>query len=289
MSDDSSAIRHGMSVAEFTAAYDSGVLTLERSPEFSVALDGEPWRDLDPHSPEYRDWVLNVWRSLSGRAAYDPDVDEVFDASDQALLARPYPFSTGDGSEVGNYMGAIAWLLRVVRPRAGQRVVELGSGWGHLAVTLAMLGCETTAVDLNPSSVALLRERARGWNVELNIAESSFLGFAPHGTYDHVVYFEAFHHCDQPFALLDKSVEMLAPDGLLVFLSDAVYDGFYCPWGVRIDGSATFMTRYAGWLELGFERGFFNDELAKRGLTSEVHWEPSLGAYGHMIVARRDG
>lgn len=280
-------IKHGMTVAEFVSAYDAGRLSLASSADFSVALHDQPWSGLDPHSSQYRDWVLDSWRMISGRAAYDAEVNEAFDASESAFLARPYPFNTGDGCEVGNYMGAISWLLRTLRPRAGQRVVELGSGWGHLAITLAMLGCQTTAVDLNPSSVQLLRSRAQGWNVDLEVVQAPFLGFHPSGEYDLVVFFEAFHHCDQPFELLDRSVSMLAPGGSLVFLADAVYDGFYCPWGVRTDGSATFMTRYAGWLELGFERQFFNSELNRRGLQTSVHSEPTLAAYGHLIVATR--
>ena len=280
-------MRHGMTVEEFAEAYDAGALAFESSTQFSVAFEDEPWRDLDPHSAEYRAWVLSSWQAISGRAHYEPQVDEVFDASTETFLARPYPFSTGDGTEVGNYMGAVAWLLRTIRPRAGQRVVELGSGWGHLAINLAMLGCETTAVDLNPSSVHLLRARARAWNVELDVIQTAFLEFEPAGLFDFVIFFEAFHHCDRPLELLDRVASMLTADGSAIFLGEPVYDGYYCPWGVRTDGSATFMTRYAGWLELGFDRKFFDDELRQRGLQVSVHWEPSLAAYGHMIVASR--
>jgi len=283
---DSVGAKHGMTVAEFAAAYDAGLLTL--SGDFSVEFPDQPWTSLDPRSGAYRDWVLASWRQISGRSGYEALVDEVFDASDAAFLPRPYPFNTGDGAQVGNYMGAIAWLLRTIRPRAGQRIVELGSGWGLLAINLAMLGCETTAVDLNPSSVELLRARARGWNVDLNVVHAPFLEFEPAGVYDLVVYFEAFHHCDRPLELLDRSVSMLASGGSLVFLADAVYDDFYCPWGVRLDCSATYMTRYAGWLELGFERQFFYNELEARGLQVTTHAEPSLGPYGHLIVATRD-
>lgn len=276
-----------MTVEEFAEAYDAGVLAFESSTQFSVAFEDEPWRDLDPRSPEYRAWVLRSWQAISGRAQYEPQVDEVFDASTETFLARPYPFSTGDGTEVGNYMGAIAWMLRTIRPRAGQRVVELGSGWGHLAINLAMLGCDTTAVDLNPSSVNLLRARARAWNVELDVIQSAFLEFEPAAVFDYVVFFEAFHHCDRPLEMLDRVASMLAAGGSAIFLGEPVYDGYYCPWGVRTDGSATFMTRYAGWLELGFDRKFFDDELRRRGLHVSVHWEPSLAAYGHLIVASR--
>jgi SAM-dependent methyltransferase len=284
---DQIALRQGMSVAEFAAAYDSGALSLNVAGDFTVALEGQPWTRHDPHSAAYHDWVIDTWKAISGRTAYSPDIDEVFDVSAESFLAHPYPYNTGNGNAVGQYTGAIAWMMRTLQIRGSQRVIEFGAGWGHLAIALAMLGCDTTAVDLNPSSVALLTARAKGWKIPLNVVRSSFLGFEPKDSYDLVVYFEAFHHCDQPLALLDRSVAMLAPGGSIVFIADAIYDGFYCPWGVRLDGHATYMSRHAGWLELGFEREFFYAELRRRGLKVETFLEPSLGAYGTLIVASR--
>lgn len=275
-------LRHNLSLEEFTELFDAGELSLETSSEFSVAPMSPP--DVSPTSGEYHDWVLDVWSKITGRPMYEASRDESFDVPFEEFLARPYPHSSGSATEVGNYFGAIAWFLKEVDPRPGHRVVEYGSGWGHLALHLAMLGCTTTAVDLNPPSAELLRARAGRWGVALDVAERSFLDYEA-SEVDLIVFFEAFHHCAEPWHLLDRCREQLRPGGRIAFLADAIYDGFYCPWGVRLDGSATFMARHVGWLELGFDRRCFTNQLEARGFAVDSRAVDHLGAYGTLTTA----
>jgi len=79
----------------------------------------------------------------------------------------------------------------------------------------------------------------------------------------------------------------LTDGGRLLFLADAIYDDFYVPWGVRLDGAAAFMAAQQGWLELGFRRDFFEAELAARGFTSTWDVLGWLGPYGTVLVADR--
>jgi hypothetical protein len=41
------------------------------------------------------------------------------------------------------------------------------------------------------------------------------------------------------------------------------------PWGLRLDGYSLWSTRTHGWLELGFDEGYFAEVLARTG------WRPS--------------
>jgi SAM-dependent methyltransferase len=284
MADPTPAAQHGLGLDDFLAQYDAGRLRIEDAPTFSLRTDVFAGTHLDPHSVEYRTAVLDLWSRITGRHSYDPEVDEAFPLDFDQYLARPFPYSSGDPVVVGQYLGAVGWFLRTVRPAVGARVVELGAGWGHLSLSLAMLGCAVTAVDLNKASVELLRERAGRWRVDLEVVESEFLTFAA-ADVDLVVFFEAFHHTADPFALLDRCRAMLRPGGKLVFLADAIYDGFYCPWGIRLDGDAVYMARHAGWLELGFERSFMYRELRRRGLRLGEASAPELGGYGTLVIA----
>src|SRR5690606_26934133 len=90
----------------------------------------------DPAGEPYASWVMDVWREITGRQAYRPAVDEAFDLPMERFLPQPWPFHSGSAVEVGSYMGAIAWLFRIIQPRPGDRVVEFGSGWGWLALHL---------------------------------------------------------------------------------------------------------------------------------------------------------
>lgn len=45
------------------------------------------------------------------------------------------------------------------------------------------------------------------------------------------------------------------------------------------------MARHVGWLELGFDRTYFDAELARRGFSVEHHSVADIDAYGNPIVA----
>ena len=247
---------------------------------------------LDARTPAYRHAVLAAWREITGRESYDAEVDEAFDLDPSFYLATPYPYSSADPVEVGRYFGAVGWFMRTVELPAGARIVEFGAGWGHLSMALASTGFDVTAVDLNRASVELLRERCTRLGIGLEITRRAFLddhcdGMPAAGTVDAVVFFEAFHHCDDPLALLDRCRTLLRPGGTLVLLAEPIYDGFHLPWGVRLDEQAVRMARLEGWLELGYQRAFLYRELNARGFALSEHRDESLGPYGTMIVAQR--
>ena len=280
-------ISHDLPVARFFDLFERGVLTFDRQADFSISPDGFFDRSADPRSEEYRLAVMRSWSAVTGREQYEPSTDESFPLDDADFLAHPYPYSSASLPEVGRYFGAIAALFRRVALPLGSHVVELGAGWGNLAMMFASAGMRTTAVDLNSDSVELLRRRAAAMNLPLTVLRSPFLEFELDRKADAIIFFEAFHHCDRPLELLDRCVAMLNPGGRLIFVADAIYDEFHAPWGLRLDGSAVYVARRHGWLELGFDRAFFYRELLARGLDLEEWTDPDLGAYGGCIVATR--
>lgn len=239
----------------------------------------------DPHSQAYSDAVHAFWCALSGRQGYEAARDETFPVDDATYLARPFPYSSGSPVAVAQYLGAVAATVGELGLPVGARLIEYGAGWGHMALTLAATGYRVTAVDINADSVSLLRRRAEAMQVPLEVARTGFLDYAPAALVDGIVFFEAFHHCAQPFELLDRCTAQLTPDGRILFVADAFYDDFHAPWGVRLDGAAAFVTAQYGWLELGFRRDFFTAELEQRGF--DVTWQtwPWLGAYGTVLTA----
>jgi SAM-dependent methyltransferase len=56
--------------------------------------------------------------------------------------------------------------LRVARPGAAPRVLDVGGGSGAWAVPLAGLGCAVTVVDSSPNALAALQRRARDADVD---------------------------------------------------------------------------------------------------------------------------
>ena len=102
-------------------------------------------------------------------------------------------------------------------------------------------------------------------NLPLTVLRSPFLEFELDRKADAIIFFEAFHHCDRPLELLDRCVGMLNPGGRLIFVADAIYDGFHAPWGLRLDGSAVYVARRYGWLELGFDAVVLLPRAARSG------------------------
>ncbi len=282
---DSKDVAPALSIDDFRRRYARGELSLARWTECCIEPSDVEGLDGDPRSPAYAEAVRTTWSRITGRDEYDAEVDETFELDDADYLAHPYPYSSRNPDEVSNYLGAVAAAVGRIGVPPPARIVEYGSGWGHLALALASTGYDVTAVDLNPASVELLRRRAAALGVALDVRQCGFLDFVADSPVDVIVFFESFHHCERPFDLLDRCRDLLAGSGRIVFLAEAIYDGFYAPWGVRLDGSAAFMAAQQGWLELGFRRDFFTAELTSRGF--DVSWEvvPSLGAYGTVMLA----
>ena len=274
-----------ISIAEFRRRFENGALSLQMDTPFRVEDQALSAGIEDPCSPEYSALVMETWHALTGRPEYRAVDHETFELDDQDYLARPWPFCSSDPTVVAGYLGAVAAIIGCIGAKPPARIVEFGAGWGHLSLSLAATGFRVSAVDLNPPSVALLRRRALLLGVDLHVVEASFLEFEPDGPVDAFVFFESFHHCEEPFELLDRCTSQLSAGGRILFAADAIYDDFYAPWGVRLDGPAAFMAAQHGWLELGFSRPFLQKELRRRGF--EVVWErrPELGLYGTFLTA----
>jgi cyclopropane-fatty-acyl-phospholipid synthase len=56
-------------------------------------------------------------------------------------------------------------IVELLDLRPGQRVLEIGCGWGTLAATLARRGARVTGVTLSTEQLAFARERAAQWGV----------------------------------------------------------------------------------------------------------------------------
>jgi len=98
----------------------------------------------------------------------------------------------------------------------GQRILELGCGWGSLTLWMAERypHARITAVSNSSSQrrFILARAAARGLgNVEVITCEAS--EFEPEGRHDRIVSVEMFEHLRNWEAMLQRAATWLAPDG----------------------------------------------------------------------------
>lgn len=124
---------------------------------------------------------------------------------------------------LGAHRGRVRFVRDFVRPRAGDRVLDIGCGpgdlRGYLPAELEYLG-----VDLNPRYIASAQRRfpERSTFLVADARRLGELGFD--GGFDLVLLVALLHHLDQPDAesLLEATHALLKPGGRLVAL-DCVY------------------------------------------------------------------
>ena len=244
-------------------------------------------RPIDPDSAEYLSWQKNLWRLLSGRDEYQPQVDE----RDPNLTlegsgADPFPFCTGDANTIGDYLGAIGLIVKALNLRRGARVVEFGVGWGHTTMALAQAGYDVTAVDIEPTFLEILDQRTKRNGCRINTRVAEFLDIEfDDASLDAVVFFECFHHCLGFRELVGRLSRALKPGGRIVFAGEPIYDWYDCPWGVRLDGHSVWSIRKFGWMELGFNDSYFENLLAGFGFELRRDVVEVFGSNGRVFTA----
>ena len=109
-----------------------------------------------------------------------------------------------------------------VRSRAsGRRALELGAGAGGVAVAMAELGWQVTAVDFNSSDTALARTLVaeRRLEASVRVVEADFYAASFSAQFDLVYYWDGFGigtDLDQRRLLQRVASEWLAPGGVLL-------------------------------------------------------------------------
>ncbi len=134
-------------------------------------------------------------------------------------LARCYELAP---PAVRRYLeGELAHIRAAIRP--GDRVLELGCGYGRVLVTLAPVAAFVVGIDLSLASLAVAaRSRPRDLRFRLAVMDASRPAFRP-GSFDLVCCpqngISAFH-VDQR-RLLESAVRATVPGGIVQFYSYA--------------------------------------------------------------------
>ncbi|GAB5601906.1 50S ribosomal protein L11 methyltransferase [Thermus sp. FJN-A] len=210
-------------------------------------LKGTPW-ELDPLIPElFQRGARGLWEREGEVLAYFPaplelpfgGVWEELPDEDWLLAWRrdlkpvllpPFvvlaPWHAWEGPEIplviepGMAFGtghhettrlALRGLARHLRP--GERVLDLGTGSGILAIAAAKLGGEALGVDVDPSVLPQAEENARRNGVAVRFLEGSLAEALPHGPFGLVV---ANLYAELHRDLASRYLEALAPGGRLL-------------------------------------------------------------------------
>ena len=230
-----------------------------------LALPG--WFDptLDPEGEAYRAQQFRLWQEIAGSPAEysalrDEQTPEVaaFDAiRSPGFYARRDPAAL---TSAADHLIALGHLVQRCGLRPGNTAIEYGAGFGQVALTLARLGVHVDAVDINPMFNDIVREQAEFYGVPLRAIHGGFGDNPrPGSQYDAVLFYEAFHHCPDPAALVLTLRSLVKPGGAVLLAGEPVVDGgdsVPYPWGLRLDAETVAVVRWRRWFELGFHEDY---------------------------------
>ena len=170
---------------------------------------------------EFFEHVLG--RHMKYSCGYWPAGVSTLDASEEAMLAL-----TAERARIAN----------------GQRILELGCGWGSLTLYLAQRfpGCRVTAVSNSRSQKEFIDARARSRGLEnVDVITADMNVFEPGERFDRVVSVEMLEHMRNYAELFSRIARWMRP-GALLFVHVFAHARFAYPYEVR--GPADWMARY---------------------------------------------
>jgi ubiquinone/menaquinone biosynthesis C-methylase UbiE len=114
-----------------------------------------------------------------------------------------------------------AWqaLLAPLMPAQPVRIVDLGCGTGSLAVLLAEHGNRVSGIDISGNMIRLARAKARAAGVAVDFVRGDAADppFAE-ASFDLVLARHVLWAFENPDAVLQRWVDLLAPDGRLILI-----------------------------------------------------------------------
>ncbi|GIG63986.1 class I SAM-dependent methyltransferase [Phytomonospora endophytica] len=140
-------------------------------------------------------------------------------------MAAPHIELDSPGAIDGRHIRALAFhdvrveYVKSVLARArldGGRALVVGSGRGMLAVALADLGFEVTAVDPSPAATAMARDDDGGRGITYLTAPAEDPGL-PDAAFDLVYCADTFEVTSRLDLVLGHAARLLAPGGVLVY------------------------------------------------------------------------
>jgi 2-polyprenyl-3-methyl-5-hydroxy-6-metoxy-1,4-benzoquinol methylase len=292
---------NSMTRADFVREANDYIERLKQAPSTDAVI--AMWRSTmlpyrlestDPHSPQYRDEVLSIYRDLS-RIEYDVANEWTSSKQTPEEFEIGYPWVSKNLAVIADEVAKPIQILRALHQmNAGEAsVIEFGSGWGNLSLPLAKAGVDVTMVDIDQGFIErALRIAAReGLTLDHRIGDFVDVARTERKRFDVAIFQSSFHHCLEFAALVDAiKTNVLKDDGVILFVNEPISHDLQFPWGLRYDGESLWAIMCNQWLELGFHHDFFVEMLLDSGfLPTRLDGIPGLLGEGWKAVRGEAG
>jgi len=183
-----------------------------------------PWRGTTP-------WAAWNWqRSARRNAAHHYDLSSRLYAlflDDDLQYSCGY-FTGPDASLEQAQAAKKAHIAAKLDLRPGQRVLDIGCGWGGLALYLhKVAGVDVTGITLSQEQLGIARARAAAAGVGDHVRFELLDYRAVQGTFDRIVSVGMFEHVGPPFyrSFFARCRELLSADGVMLLHTIGRADG----------------------------------------------------------------
>ena len=132
--------------------------------------------------------------------------------------------------------------LDALEAQPGQHILEIGCGWGSLAIEAAQRGLRVTAITLSPAQLEHATRRVREAGLD-HLIELKLLDYRDlEGRFDHVVSIEMFEAVGEPYwgQYFDTVARVLRPGGRASLQVITIDDTYFA----RYRTSADFIQRH---------------------------------------------
>jgi SAM-dependent methyltransferase len=110
----------------------------------------------------------------------------------------------------------------------GARVLDVGAGYGTIAICLAAHGYRVTAAEPSPALCRRIEKLQEVYELPFDICNvtGEYLHELPEWDFDVCMFNASLHHCDEPLRALANCFELLRPGGRLLLMNEPLLQGF---------------------------------------------------------------
>ncbi|MHB8471163.1 MAG: class I SAM-dependent methyltransferase [Gaiellaceae bacterium] len=168
--------------------------------------------------------------------------EHVGEAGRAWLHTKPFVNSP---TEVARHLVDLGYVVRLLEPVPGQRVLHLACGSGWLTRFLARCGPEVVGYDISPGMIGIAREESKREgiaNARFEVGDMEKLTLVPE--FDSCLVYDGLHHSDRPDLVLRTARAALKPGGRILLAEPN--------WKHRFDGRAVGAVAEWGTHEIGY-------------------------------------
>jgi len=112
----------------------------------------------------------------------------------------------------------MAYLVSVLGPVKGLKVLDIGCGGGLVSEPLARLGAKVTGVDADPNAIRAALAHAKTQNLSIDYRQGAAEDFVKaREKFDVVLGLEILEHTSSPSDFVELCADLVTPNGKIVF------------------------------------------------------------------------